>query len=194
MATSNDTELNHREGYTVRFHNVGGSEPDGTPTYIGPWTFKTGMVRRVVEDAMHGRVLNACAGKTHLSKEAADQIIRNDVNPEREADYHLDVVCIDDVFPADSFDTVVFDPPFDQTQADEHYESMHDKQRGPARRKLRELVRVGGTFIELGWNMHSVADQSDAWDREAVHIYRRGPSYQPVFLTIDRRNQHTLVD
>lgn len=173
-------------------HKVGGREKDGSPTYIGPWTFRCGMVRRVVEDAMHGRVLNACAGKTRLSSHAADEIVRNDINPEMDADHHHDVTAIDELFSPSSFDTVVFDPPYDQTQADEHYEGMHDRERGPARRKLAGLVRPGGTFVELGWNPHSVSDGSDEWDGEPFHLFLRGPSYQPVFLTIDHRNQMRL--
>lgn len=172
-------------GYRVVFHNVGGREPDGTPTAIGPWTFETKMVRDVVEGALTGRVLNACAGKTRLNH---DDVVRNDLNPEVEADLHVDVVEIDQEFDECTMDSVVFDPPYDQTQADEHYEGMHDRQRGPARRKLAGLVRPGGVFVELGWNDHSPARCIDGWSRRELHIYRRGPSYQPVFLTIDERS------
>lgn len=182
--TTADIQPVTAEPYSVVFHNVGGREPDGTPTHIGPWTFQTGMVRRVVEGALQGRVLNACAGKTPLRHN--DEVVRNDMNPEMDADYHVDVIAIDETFQPDSFETVVFDPPYDQAQADEHYESMHDRQRGPARRKLAELVAPGGVFVELGWNDHSPALAFDGWQREALHYYRRGPSYQPVFLTIDR--------
>jgi len=122
--------------------------------------------------------------------------VRNDLNPDRDADHHVDVADIDDVFGPRSFDTVVFDPPFDQSQAEEHYDGMHDRQRGPARRKLRELVRPGGVFVELGWNDHGPALQSEEWFRLEMHHYRRGPSYQPVFLTIDERHsrQETIPD
>lgn len=175
----------HSEPYRLVIHNVGGREPDGSPTYIGPWTFETKMVRDVVERWIEGRTLNACAGKTRLSH--TGEIVRNDLNPERDADYHVDVTRIDETFAPETFDSVVFDPPFDQTQADDHYEGMHDRQRGPARRKLAELVRPGGIFIELGWNDHGPALAVDGWKREECHRYRRGPSYQPMFLTVARR-------
>lgn len=176
--------VKHSEPHILKVHNVGGREPDGSPSYIGPWTFETRIVRDVVERSIEGRVLNACAGKTHLSHDG--EVVRNDINPERDADIHHDVTAIDEAFDPDSFDSIVFDPPFDQTQADDHYEGMHDRQRGPARRKLAELIRPGGVFIECGWNDHGPALAFDGWRREECHRYRRGPSYQPMFLTVDR--------
>lgn len=178
-------------GHEVVIHRIGGRNRDGSPSFIGPWTFRCDQVRRVVEDALTGRTLNACAGKTKLHHSA--KIIRNDLNPDRDADCHVDVEAIDTAFIADSFDTVVFDPPFDQSQADEHYESMHARQLGPARDKLLTLVRTGGVFVELGWNMHS-ANEQPGWEREALHIFDRGPTLQPVFLTIDRNHQRRLTD
>ena len=172
--------------YPLYVRNVGGREPDGSPTFIGPWTFSARMVREVVEDAIEGRTLNACAGKTELSHDV--EIVRNDLNPEMDADYHYDVMEIDEHFDEESFDSVVFDPPFDQEQAREHYDGMHDTRRGPARRKLMELVRPGGVFLECGWNDHGPGlGYDDSWYREECHRYRRGPSYQPMFLTVDRR-------
>jgi len=180
------------EGYEVEIHKVGGKHPGGAPIAIGRWTFETPMVRRVVEDAANGRVLNACAGKTKLSTRGNKRVVRNDINPERDADYHIDVCNIDDRLEHDQFDTVVFDPPFDQSQADEHYDGMHARQLGPARKTLAELVKPGGVFVELGWNMHSIAEASDEWNREEMHIYHRGPTLQPVFLTVDRRRSRQM--
>lgn len=162
----------------------GGTTSNGDKQVFGRWTFEYQRAREFVEERLDGRVLNACAGKTKLDHDR--EIVRNDLNPDRDADYHIDVASIATRFDSQSFDTVVFDPPFDQAQAEEHYESMHDRQRGPSRRKLAGLVQPGGVFVECGWNMHSPGE-FDGWRREEVHIFRRGPSYQPVFLTADRR-------
>lgn len=178
-------------GHEVTIHRIGGRNRDGSPSFIGPWTFQCDQVRRVVEDALTGRVLNACAGKTKLHH--SGEIVRNDLNPERDADHHVDVGAIDELFAPDTFDTVVFDPPFDQTQADDHYESMHARQLVPARKKLIELVRPGGVFVELGWNLQSASEQR-GWGRDALHIFDRGPTLQPVFLTVDRNHQRRLTD
>lgn len=179
------------ESYDVHVTRIGGRNKDGSPSYIGPWTFECDQVRRVVEKALTGRVLNACAGKTKLRH--SDEVVRNDINPDRDADHHVDVGEIDGLFDPDTFDTVVFDPPFDQSQADEHYESMHARDLVPARKKLIELVRPGGRFVELGWNLQA-ANEQRGWSREELHIFDRGPTLQPVFLTVDRNYQRRLTD
>jgi len=173
------------ESYPVKIHRVGGREPDGSPTYVGPWTFSAKMIRDVVEGAIEGRTLNACAGKTKLTHDG--EIVRNDINPDRDADYHVDVNDALEAFVESSFGSVVFDPPFDQQQSEDHYDGMHARQLAPARKTLAQLVQPGGVFVELGWNMHSIGEASDEWHREELHIYHRGPTLQPVFLTVDRR-------
>lgn len=179
-------------GFDVEIHQVGGKHPGGKPIAIGRWTFETPVVRRVVEDTLGNEVLNACAGKTQLSEAGNRNIVRNDINPDRDADYHLDVCEIDDHFEENSFDTVVFDPPFDQGQADEHYDGMHASDIGEARKALAKLICPGGKLIELGWNSHSVAAWRN-WTREELHIFERGPCLKPVFLTVDWNHQTPLV-
>lgn len=180
------------DGFDVEIHQVGGKHPGGKPIAIGRWTFETPVVRRVVEDALGNEILNACAGKTKLSDAGGHVIVRNDINPERDADHHFDVCEIDEHFDGNSFDTVVFDPPFDQGQADEHYDGMHASDIGEARKALAKLVCPGGKLIELGWNSHSVAAWRD-WTREELHIFERGPCLKPVFLTVDWNHQPPLI-
>lgn len=177
----------------ITVHHVGGKHPDGTPIALGKWTFETPVVREVVLDNLGTQVLNACAGKTTLVQAGSRTIVRNDINEDRDAEYHHDVCTISEQFDPNAFDTVVFDPPFDQAQADEHYESMHARDLGQAREELAGLVCPGGRFIELGWNSHSVAAWHD-WERTSLHIFERGPCLQPVFLTVDRKIQTKLTE
>lgn len=181
-----------RTSYPIYIHNVGGKEPDGKPTRIGKWTFATKMVRDVVLDNVHGRVLNACAGRTRLEKRGCE-FVRNDLNPEVDADTHVDVRSIDEAFRRDEFDSAVNDPPFDAGRAAKLYEGFHAKGYMEAREAIAPLVRPGGTYIELGWNSWGLADV-DGWERKAHHIYRQ-PFKADVHLVVDRRlNQSKLAD
>lgn len=190
MSQATTERPNSQTDYPIYIHNVGGKEPDGKPTRIGKWTFGTKMVRDVVLSHINGRVLNACAGETVLRKRGCE-IVRNDLNPEIDADHHHDVRSIDEEFEPGSFDSVINDPPFDAGRADKLYEGFHASGYLDARSELSELVRPGGTYIELGWNSWGLADM-DGWERVEHHLYRQ-PFKGDIHLVVDRRiNQSTL--
>ena len=173
---------------------IGGKEPDGKPAAIGRWTFQTQAVRNVLLDHLEGRVLNAFAGETRLDdyKRGITEV-RNDLNPDRPAEYHEDAADLDAVFKRRSFDVVVLDPPFDQTQSDEHYDGLHARDMAAVRKAVAPLVKPGGTIVEFGWNLWGAADYFDAFSRERKLLFRRGiPDRQPVLMTVDRKTQTTL--
>jgi len=185
-----DNVTRSREKYDIRVHRLGGRDRDGTPTFLGKWTFDCEPVRRVVEDAIQGRVLNATCGKTRL-RHGSGEIHRNDINPDIPADTHHDVTAIDEHFQPDSFDTGILDPPFDAGQADERYQGFHARDIIAARESLMRLVRPGGVLIEFGWNSHG-AGAHHGWTREELHIFQRGPCLPDVFGVVDRNVQTTL--
>jgi len=176
--------------------NVGGKEPDGKPAAIGRWTFQTKKVRDVLLTWLEGRVLNPFAGKTQLSEyKRGIEEVRNDLNPERDAEYHHDAVELGDVFEPASFDVIVLDPPFDQTQSDEHYDGLHARDMGDIRRKLAPLVKPGGRMVEFGWDMWGASDYFDLWVREDKRFFRRAmPGRHPILMTVDKKAQMTLSD
>lgn len=179
-------------GYRVEVHRMGGREPDGSPSFLGKWTFQAKIVRDVVERNLSGRVLNSTAGKTRLTH-GAGEIVRNDLNPDIEADHHFDVTDIDEHLPEASFDTVIFDPPFDAGQANKRYEGFHAREVNAARQALAKLVRPGGRLIEFGWNSHGAAAYR-GWSREELHLFQRGPCLPDVIGVVDRKYQTTLTE
>lgn len=193
MTDVSSTELESTESYPIYLHNVGGSEPDGTPTRIGKWTFSTKMVRNVVLDAVHGQVLNACAGDTQLEKRGCE-FVRNDINEDINADYHVDVRSIDEEFRRGEFDSAILDPPFDPGRADKLYEGWHAKEYSTARDAIGRVVRPGGTVVELGWNSWGLGGK-EGWERVEHHLYRQASFKGDVHLTVDKKiPQQTLSD
>ena len=185
------SELSSQEGHPIYLHNVGGKEPDGTPTRLGKWTFGTKMVREVVLDHVDGRVLNACAGKTRLQKRGCE-FFRNDIDENREADLHVDVREIDDYLEPETFDTAILDPPFDPGRAAKLYEGWHGQEYSNARDAVGKLVCPGGTVVELGWNSWSLSDK-DGWEPVEHHLFRQSSFKGDVHLTVDEKvHQRTL--
>lgn len=180
-----------REEPTPVVISNGGKTKSGKPLTLGRWTFEYPPARRVVEDHLTGRVLNACAGKTKLNHDG--EIVRNDLNPERDAEYHLDVAALREEFPPQSFDTVVFDPPFDDTQADDKYDGLRADSLVEAFRQFNELVRPGGVVISLGWNSWGMTSHG-AFSREHVYLLQRGPCLRDVIVTVDKRTSGAISD
>lgn len=114
------------------------------------WTFEAGPIREWCEGWLQGRVLNACAGKTHLSH--SGEIVRNDINTDREADLHVDVAELAEHFEPDSFDTVVFDPPWSLYQSNLRYEGEMVGHATQAKEAFHTLLRPHGRVIELGYS------------------------------------------
>jgi len=167
----------------------GGRDRDGNARTLGRWTFQYEPARELVESLLAGRVLNACAGKTKLRHDG--EIVRNDLNPERDAGTHHNVEEIAEHFPPQSFDTVVFDPPFDDTQAADKYDGIHAKNIYAALEAFETLVRPGGRVVTFGWNSWGMKSFS-AFEREATHLLQRGPVLRDVIVTVDRRTTHAL--
>ena len=195
MSSDDDAARQGRAIHRERFESVsstvanGGRDRDGNPRTLGRWTFEYEPARELVESLLAGRVLNACAGKTKLRHDA--EIVRNDLNPDRDADTHHNVEEIAEFFPPQSFDTVVFDPPFDDHQADDKYDGIHAKNIYAALEGFETLVRPGGRVLTFGWNSWGMKSFS-AFEREDTHLLQRGPVLRDVIVTVDRRTTGAL--
>lgn len=84
------------------------------------WTTECSTIKEWVEYHMTGRVLNATAGKSKLEHD--DEMVTNDINPERDADTHVDVAELSSEYEQSSFDTIIFDPPWSVYQSNLRYD------------------------------------------------------------------------
>jgi hypothetical protein len=162
----------------------GGTNADGSKRVFGRWTFEYRPARKFVQQRLRGRVLNACAGKSELIHDG--EIVRNDLNPEIDADHHHDVAELADHFEAGSFDTVVFDPPFDDLQASDKYDSLRADSVLEAFRQFEQLLRPRGVVITFGWNSWGMTSRP-SFQREETVLFQRGPCKRDVIATVDRR-------
>lgn len=118
------------------------------------WTFQSKKIRQWVEERLQGRTLNACAGRTKLAHD--HEVVRNDIDPDRDADLHVDVRALADHFEPESFGTIVYDPPFSENQANESYELDDGEvvvagKDAIAKRQFHELLKPGGQVIQFGF-------------------------------------------
>ena len=148
------------------------------------WTFQSDKIREWVEERLDGRVLNACAGKTRLDHDG--EIVRNDLDEEIDADLHVDVCEIADHFDVCSFDTIVFDPPFSEYQANKSYEGRTVGSVALAKRQFHELLRPGGRVIQFGFTTTNMP-LALGYEREAVAIFNTLGQMNDYLGTVDRK-------
>lgn len=148
------------------------------------WTFESDKIRRWVEQRVHGRVLNACAGKTEL--EHGDEVVRNDIDEQRDADLHVDVCEIADHFDRCSFDTIVYDPPFSQYQASRSYDGQNVGDAALAKRQFHELLRPGGRVVQFGFTTTNMP-LALGYERDAVAIFNTLGQMNDYLASVDRK-------
>lgn len=159
-----DSDRDGWDGLKMSYHTVSPNR----------WTFQSTKIRKWVEVRLQGRVLNACAGKTKLAHDG--EIIRNDLDEEREADLHVDVCEITDELEEASIDTIVYDPPFSENQANESYE-LEDGQAvvagrdAVAKREFDELLAPGGRVIQFGFTTTCMPRSVGDYERKEVAVW-----------------------
>jgi hypothetical protein len=123
------------------------------------WTFAATKIRSWVEKWMEGRTLNACCGVTKLNHD--DKVLRNDLQRRIEhngtthptdADTHLDVRDLTDQYAPESFETIIYDPPFSEGQAKTAYNlNTNNSQHSSVYAELDTLLKPGGKIVHFGF-------------------------------------------
>lgn len=153
------------------------------------WTFQSNKVRRWVEERLRGRVLNACAGKTKLAHDG--EIVRNDLNEEIDADTHHDCAEIANHLDAESFDTIVYDPPFSQNQANRSYdldgEAVVAGQDAVTKRQFDEILAPGGRVIQFGFTT-TCMPSSLGYERTEVAVWNTLGRMNDYLSVIDEKS------
>jgi len=154
------------------------------------WTFENDKIRRWLMQFVRGRTLNACAGKTLLDH---SPVVRNDLNLDRNADTHHDVTNIATHFKPNSFDTIIYDPPFSEYQAEEKYGGLTPSDRGEVKRQFHKLLSVNGRVIQFGYTTTCMPGKL-GYTRDAVAIFNTLGPNNDILGTVDRRLNSPISD
>lgn len=125
------------------------------------WTFTIKPIKELLEEEMEGvyteqAYIDPFCGKHSPAK------IKNDLNPENEADYHLDALAFLKTFPDNLVDGVLFDPPYSITQATQCYKEYGKEKLtisvsnmgywAAIKDEMARVIRPGGKAICFGWS------------------------------------------
>jgi len=115
------------------------------------WTFTDVNIREWVESHMRGRTLNSCAGKTRLDHDS--EVVTNDLDDDIQTDYSVDVAELSGKLSANSFETIIFDPPWSVYQSNLRYDGRNVTKGGEIKANMDELpvtIDDGGEKQQLG--------------------------------------------
>jgi hypothetical protein len=117
------------------------------------WTFTIKPIAKLIREEMNGGTwLDPMAGFNSPAH------IRNDINPEAPAEYHLDALEFLEQQPADSVDGLLWDPPYSYEMAKRKYKVEYKCTRSFAtyarkcKQQLGRILKAGGKAISFGWN------------------------------------------
>jgi hypothetical protein len=155
------------------------------------WTFQNDAVRKFVQERLSGRVLNLFAGKTKLHHD--DEIIRVDLDEERDADHYFDAIEVRDRFGGQSFDTVVLDPPFSVQQSRKRYNGRYRGHFTHVKDEVAKVVRPGGRTLTFGYHSRAMGP-SRGFNREELAVFDHGGRFRAMLGVVEQRVERDLGD
>lgn len=153
------------------------------------WTFKPKKIRTFLERELEGKVLNLFAGETKLRHR--DEIVRNDINENIEADYHFDALKIDEEFDKETFDTVILDPPYNVRKAREKYDGTYQGKFRAIKEKVSKLVRVSGKVLTFGYDSTGMSG-SRGFKKVKIYLINHKGDHNDTICLVERRIQTSL--
>lgn len=150
------------------------------------WTFAMRSVKSLLADEMFGIWVDPFAG---LYSPAS---VRNDIEPERNAEFSLDALEFLVSRPSESFDGVLFDPPYSVEQCLRRYSP---KQGGTAGRaeywrrckdEISRIIRPGGKAISFCWDSTGIGKKR-GFEITRILLICHGACHNDTICTVETK-------
>ena len=150
-------------------------------TPLNRFTFKNKKIKAWVESKCEGLTLNLFAGKTILDIDE----IRNDLNMDMPADYHLDALGFVEKWKGDKFGTVLLDPPYSFRKSMEMYSGIVMSPFNALKNAIPRVLSKRGIVITFGY--HSVAmGQNRGFFQEHLLVMSHGGAIHDALVIVER--------
>lgn len=117
----------------------------------------------------------------------------NDLNPETEAEYHMDAVEFLEFLKTKGVqpDLIILDPPYSLHQVVKSYAKYGDKRVNaltPVYDIAAELIGVGGVVLNFGFNTNGIA--RDGFEIEEILLVAHGGHHNDTICMAERKLAH----
>lgn len=123
--------------------------------------------------------------------------ITNDLDPEMKADYCMDALDFLKLFPENSMDFVLYDPPYSPRQVSECYKklgktvNMQTTQAsfwGNLKKEIARITKPNGIVISFGWNTNGIG-KTKGFEILEVLMVAHGGNHNDTICTVERKIQ-----
>jgi hypothetical protein len=137
-----------------------------------------------------------------FSRNARRAEITNDLNPETEANYHMDAVDFLKTFPDNSAEGVLYDPPYSPRQVKECYngigikytyeESINQKIKD-VKNEIARIVKPGGKVISFGWNSNGIGEKRGFRKLKILLVFHGG-AHNDTICVVEHKVKINLLE
>jgi hypothetical protein len=127
--------------------------------------------------------------------------VRNDINPDCPAEYHIEAEEFLSAFADESVDGVLYDPPYSPRQVSDHYknlglpvtaETTQCTFGGKCKEQIARILRPGGVVLCCGWNSVGLG-YSRGFELKRVLMVCHGGNHYDTIVTVETKRQGRLV-
>jgi len=135
-----------------------------------------------VETNCEGKTLNLFAGKTKLLVNE----IRNDLDGEMLADYHMDALAFVLDWNGEKFNTVLLDPPYAYRKSMEMYKGIIASPFRQLKDAIPDILKDNGIVITFGYHS-TVMGTGRGFKVERICLFSHGGAIHDTIATIERK-------
>lgn len=152
-------------------------------TRLRKYTFEVKKIKNWVEQNCGERVLNLFAGYNSLDVPCE---VRNDLDPNAPADYHMDALDFVKQWEGSKFDTVVLDPPYAIRKSMELYEGRKVSRFKQLADEIPRILADGGNVISFGYHT-TFLGKGRGYDLEKLCVFAHGGSQHATIAIVEVR-------
>ena len=153
------------------------------------WTFTIKPIRELLEKEVIGNLCDPFAGRNSPAN------ITNDIDEKAISTHHQDALDFLRSQPDDTFDGVLFDPPYSATQAKRLYDTLglrftadmgRPEYWSKCKTEVARIIKPNGKSICFGWNSNGLG-KSRGFDIENIYLIAHGSQRNDTIITVERK-------
>jgi len=153
------------------------------------YTFEQPKLKEWVEKWCKGNTLNLFAGKVILNVDE----VRNDLDKNMPADYHMDAFELVKNWQGEKFDTIVFDPPYSLRKAREKYEGRYIGKDTKIKNILHKILNPNGRVISLGYSSTGMS-KSRGFKKIAICLVCHSGNHDDTVVVVEDKDLIGIVE